>query len=101
MSKPLRLGKRIKKARVLSDMSQEELAKKLGFTNKTVSAYETGRAIPPVPTLQKIAEVTNTTLEYLVNGSDAKKPENKPQSDIIEKKLDLILEELKNISNKL
>lgn len=94
------LSGRIKRARMLAGLSQKELAEKLGFSDKTVSAYETDRAIPPIPTIKKIADVTGARIDELINGQ-AKNNIHKPDNDTVEKKLELILEELRNISNKL
>lgn len=44
-------------------LTQLKLAKGLGVSDKTVSAYESGRAIPPAPVLAKIAKVTNYSLD--------------------------------------
>ena len=47
-------------------MSQKQLAKKIGISDKTISAYETGRAIPPAPTLTKIAEITDMSFSEII-----------------------------------
>jgi len=60
------LSKNIKKARTLSGLSQKELARRLGVSDKTVSAYETGRAIPPTPTLAKIAKITGVSVSEMM-----------------------------------
>jgi ADP-ribose pyrophosphatase YjhB (NUDIX family)/DNA-binding XRE family transcriptional regulator len=70
VEEPYSLFKNIKKARTSLDLSQKELAKRLGVSDKTVSAYETGRAIPPTPTLAKIAEITNTSIPKLLGIKD-------------------------------
>ncbi len=70
MKGPYKLFENIKKVRVSSGLSQEKLAKKLGVSNKTVSAYERGRAIPPIPTLVKIAEIVNISLPELLGIED-------------------------------
>ena len=66
MKEPYTLFKNIKNARVSSGLTQKELAKRLGVSDKTVSAYETGRAIPPTPTLAKIAEYTKKDISELL-----------------------------------
>lgn len=66
MKEPYKLFGNIKKARVTSGLSQKDLAKRLGVSDKTVSAYETGRAIPPTPTMAKIAELTSTSVSELL-----------------------------------
>jgi len=88
VKEPLLLFKNIKKARATSGLSQKELAKRLGVSDKTVSAYETGRAIPPTPTLAKIAEITNTSVSEILG---VEKPEDKNE----------ITERLKNIEEKM
>jgi len=94
------LSGRIKRARTLSGLSQKELAHKLGFSDKTVSAYETERAIPPLPTIRQIADITGVSLEELVNG-EVKNGVHRENKDAIEEKLDLILNELRAISKKI
>jgi 8-oxo-dGTP diphosphatase len=56
----------IKRARISTGLSQKELAKKLGVSDKTVSAYETGRAVPPTSVLTKISTITGKSLSELL-----------------------------------
>ena len=51
-----KLGKKIKIARVELDLSQTDLAKKIGTNQKSISRYENGDAFPSVPTLAKIVK---------------------------------------------
>ena len=71
MKEPYILFKNIKKARVTSELSQKDLAKRLGLSDRTISAYETGRAIPPLPVLTKIASITKKSLSELVGIEDS------------------------------
>ena len=43
MVKIIKFPQRLKTARVIAQLSQNDLAKKLGISPKTVSAYEQGR----------------------------------------------------------
>lgn len=86
------ISKKIKRARVLSGLSQKQMAKKLGLSDKTISAYELGRAIPPATTLQKIAQITKQSMYVFFEDN----PKN--NLEIISKKLDIILKELKKLS---
>ncbi len=97
MKKTNGLSEMIKRARVLAGFSQKDLARKLGLSDKTISAYETGRAIPPLPTLEKIADVTRRPVEEFLNGSVESNGEIKKMN----RKLDLIMKELSGISKKL
>lgn len=47
---------RLKVLRVKKGMSQAELAKALGTTQMTVSSWETGKATPRPPMMQKVAD---------------------------------------------
>lgn len=58
------LAKRIRTARENARLSQDELGKSIGLSDKSVSAYEKGRSQPPLENLRKIAEVTHHPLTY-------------------------------------
>jgi transcriptional regulator with XRE-family HTH domain len=58
------LAQRIREARRNAHLSQEELGKYIGVSDKSVSAYEQGRSTPPITKLKKIAESTNHPLSY-------------------------------------
>ncbi|MFH1601433.1 MAG: helix-turn-helix transcriptional regulator [Candidatus Shapirobacteria bacterium] len=91
------LSQKIKKSRILAGFSQKELGAKLNLSDKTISAYELGRAIPPLPTLQKIAQITQRpTEEFLEESSFEDK-----QAREIKAKLDLILKRVSAIERKI
>ena len=58
------LAIRIREARRNAHLSQDELGKYIGVSDKSVSAYEQGRSMPPINKLKKIAESTNHPLSY-------------------------------------
>jgi len=49
-------------ARTAADLSQEELAKRLGTTQSAVARLESGRISPSLSTLRRYAEATGTRL---------------------------------------
>ncbi len=61
------IASRIKSARKKAGLSQVELAKGIGLTDKSVSAYEQGRSTPPVSKLKQIAQVTQHPLSYFTD----------------------------------
>ena len=63
----LNLATKIKKARQEAGYSQQKLAEALKLSNKTISAWEVGRAQPHIRTLKKIAEVTKVPTAYFVD----------------------------------
>lgn len=46
-------------------LTQAELANKLGFTDKAVSKWERGLSLPDAPTLKKLAELFQVDVDYL------------------------------------
>lgn len=58
------LGRKIKKARRDVGMSQRELAEELKVSDKTISAYEVGRATPSFRTIKKISRIVHKPIAY-------------------------------------
>ncbi len=61
------LSNRIYELRTQKGLSQKELGAILGVSNKAVSKWETGTAIPKTETLIKLAEVFEISTEELIN----------------------------------
>ncbi len=59
-------GDRLKELRKRSDLSQEQLAQRLGITKGMISSYETSMRMPSYPILLKIAHLFNTSTDYLL-----------------------------------
>ncbi|MEE0776839.1 MAG: helix-turn-helix transcriptional regulator [Bacillota bacterium] len=53
----------IKQHRLESNLSQSDLAKKIGVTRETISRVESGRCNPSLELAYKIAKCLNTTIE--------------------------------------
>jgi len=58
------LAQRIRTARREAHLSQTELAQGIGLSDKSISAYEQGRSIPPIEKLKRIAACTNHPFSY-------------------------------------
>ena len=52
--------------RKINNMSQEELASRIGVTRQTLSKYETGENDVPTVVLIKLARFYNTSIDYLL-----------------------------------
>lgn len=67
-------GDRLRNLRVRDGITQEYLAKKLGVTKSTVSAYETGTKFPSHKVLINIIKIFNVSSDYLL-GIESNKSE--------------------------
>lgn len=63
-----KLGKKIKIARIELDLTQTDLAKKIGAKQKSISRYETGLSMPSIETLVKIAKALKKEAAYFLEG---------------------------------
>lgn len=61
---------RLKELRKNYNMTQEELANRLGIVRTAITNYETGRTSPDPETLSIIANILNTTTDYLLGRTD-------------------------------
>lgn len=57
--------------RKLHNISQEELAEKIGISRQTLSKYETGESLPDIEKTKAIADVFGVSLDDLVNYNPA------------------------------
>ncbi len=67
MAKIDQLAQKIKQARVEAALSQKELASSLKLSDRSISAYEQGRALPPLDTLREISELTHKSMNYFLD----------------------------------
>ena len=61
-------GKYLKKLREENNLTQSDIASKLGVSVQAVSKWETGKSFPDVGLLERISELYNVKVEYLLNG---------------------------------
>ncbi len=60
------LSENIKKLRHQKNMTQTQLAKRLGVALSTVASYENQDRMPSIPMLVKLSYEFNVTIEYLL-----------------------------------
>ena len=63
-----RLPDHIREKRIGKGLTQQQLAEKIFVTRQAVSRYETGERTPDLFTLQKLAEILDTTIDQLLDG---------------------------------
>lgn len=77
------VGERIAEIRKYNRINQSDLADKLGKSLRTVQKYESGEIDIPLSTLGEIAEILDTTLNYLL-GYDTSHIKAETLSDVLE-----------------
>lgn len=61
------LGQELKRKRKEHSLTLAKVGEQVGLTDKTINAYERGRAIPPLPTFIVLCSLYNITLDEMVN----------------------------------
>lgn len=59
-------GNRLKTLRLKANMTQDQLAKKLGLTKSVISAYETDLRLPSYDVLIRIAKIYGVSTDFLL-----------------------------------
>ncbi|KGM92852.1 transcriptional regulator [Clostridium novyi A str. 4552] len=66
----LSVGKFIARKRKEHNMTQEQLAEKIGVSNKSVSKWETGKCMPDYSVVQELCKELEITVAELMNGEE-------------------------------
>ena len=78
---------RLRELRHDHGLTQVDIARELDLSPVTVNRYEAGDRLPPHDTLNKLATIFNTNVDYLLGRTDKK-------SAILDKEMPLNLEDL-------
>ena len=89
----MNLGKNIRNFRKKKGLTQAELARKLGMSQKVVSAYERGYRFPQCTFIPKIAETLGVTIDALFKESQ----ENLIKKSLKKEEIWKIVEILENL----
>ena len=65
------IGSYIARKRREKNLTQEQLAERLGVSNKTISKSENGKCMPDYSIIQKLCDVIHVSLPELMDGEDA------------------------------
>lgn len=72
-------------------ISQIALALKLNVSQKMISSYENGKSEPSISTLMHMANIFNTSVDYIIGYSDIRQPLDKlVQSSLTEDECQLL-----------
>ena len=66
----MNFARRLKRLRLQANLTQTELAEKVGLTNRAVGAWEAGKARPRIDKLEEVAQVLGTTSANLLYGGE-------------------------------
>ena len=70
-----KIGKFIAELRKENNLTQEQLAEKMGVTNKSISRWENGKTMPDISLLSILSNELNCTIPELLNGKKMTKEE--------------------------
>ncbi|MGN1370766.1 MAG: helix-turn-helix domain-containing protein [Candidatus Coprovivens sp.] len=87
-----KIGKFILKCRNEKKLTQQELADKLGVTNKAISKWENGRGMPDYSIFHNLCKELDISVIELLNGE-----KNKNEEKIITEYIDFKEKKLKKI----
>lgn len=73
----------ITKLRKSINLNQAQLAKKLNYTDKAISKWETGETMPDVVSMHKIASFFNVTIDDLISNTNVVKKSHKLRNHIL------------------
>lgn len=65
-------GERLREERIAQNLTQEDMAKKLGITRQAYGNYETGKRDVDSQTLVSLVKILNISSDYLLGISDFK-----------------------------
>ena len=78
-------------------MTQQELADKLGVTNKAVSKWETGEAFPETSQLVPLSDIFGVTVDDLLRGNEEALRETNQTAEMPDEKRESIYAKKKNL----
>ena len=80
-----KIGEFLKRLRNEKELTQEQLAEKLGVSNKTVSRWETGNNLPDIGMLIQLSEFYDIDIREIIDGGRKSEIMNAEMKDTLEK----------------
>ena len=81
----------MKKIREKRNITQIRLSTGIDVSQETISAYESGRAMPSAETLVRIADFLNTSTDYLLGRIDKDIPFKQIMNEIVDEDINYLL----------
>lgn len=86
-------GEKIKEIRKRKNITQEQLAKKLGVKRSVISKYENGTVNMTLKTMLKIAMELDVSVDDFISENEEPKPNNDDERDELIRKLETLSDE--------
>lgn len=86
---------RIKELRIKANLSQKELANKVGISNQAISFYENGKRKPKIDKLKALADFFNVSVPYLQGKTNLSDPQLTKLIDELSNEADNIVKKYK------
>jgi transcriptional regulator with XRE-family HTH domain len=71
-----KFGRKVKLMRGSKEMTQEDLANRVGIDRSSLANIEQGRHVPSIKVVSKLAETLDTTVDYLLSERQEKTKED-------------------------
>lgn len=81
----IKIGNYIQKKRKEKNMTQEQLAEKLSVSNKTISKWECGKALPDYSLVEMVCEILGISTSELFSGEDNNNLDEKQMIEMLER----------------
>ena len=95
-----KIGAFMRELRKENEISQEQLAEKLGVSSRSVSRWENGNTMPDVSIIIELADFYDVDVRELLNGERKSEKMNEDLKETLEMVADYSEEEKNNILNK-
>lgn len=66
------LGERLREARIYKNLTQDEVASRLGVTRSVIARYESNTNDPPSENLKKLAEIYEVSTDWLLGRTNVR-----------------------------
>ena len=78
-----KVGNFIRKKRKDKNLTQKELAKELGVSDKAISKWERGICCPDISLLKELSSILGVSVNELLSGEDIEKLEKEKTDDVL------------------
>lgn len=90
------LGDRLRSLREKHNLTQAQIAKKIGISRGTYAHYEINKRRPDYETLIKITDIFNVSLDFLLTGKEFDSSNEDMWKELLDPKTELFFKDLKD-----